>query len=319
MLRLPCAAKKTICIAHQISYSRNMKHLRSIIGCLAALQLTIRPDTITLTPSADTAMMEDSPDNNFGLSTDLPVGGLRRTTASGTALRCRALLRFPLDQIQAGAQVTAVTVTISVTREPSGQVASQFELLRMVRDWTEGTEVGQLGAPASPGEATWLTSGFADWGKPGGGSGPDFAGSPSSSVTISALGKATFASTARLVSDVQTWVADPSSNFGWMLLSENESTPETARRIASRESAAANRPSLKIDFVPGTPPIHLTLSYRNASVHLSWSGGAPGYQVERKKSLSDAAWERMTDVISTTTAEISAPDSAAFYRVVGGL
>src|SRR5213075_615477 len=46
---------------------------------------------------------------------------------------------------------------------------------------------------------------------------------------------------------VQAWVNDPAHNFGWMLQSEDEVTPETARRFASRESVN-NAPVLGIDY-----------------------------------------------------------------------
>ena len=68
--------------------------------------------------------------------------------------------------------------------------------------------------------------------------------------------------------DVQAWLDDDSTNFGWLLRGD-ESTIFTARQFASRENlTVANRPLLTIDFtevvnggnqVVITPAINLLL------------------------------------------------------------
>jgi hypothetical protein len=56
-----------------------------------------------------------------------------------------------------------------------------------------------------------------------------------------------------MVSDVQGWLNDPTTNFGWALLGD-ESGPGTARRFYSRESGSTG-PSLQIDFTPPSGPV----------------------------------------------------------------
>jgi len=55
-----------------------------------------------------------------------------------------------------------------------------------------------------------------------------------------------------LVTDIQGWLATPSTNFGWLLLGD-ETTLTTARRFDSRESAPGLRPALQIIYATAPP------------------------------------------------------------------
>ena len=86
------------------------------------------------------------------------------------------------------------------------------------------------------------------WASPGG----DFQAVPSTSTPFgSGTGPVVFGSDAGLIADVQAWVAQPATNFGWMLLGE-ESNALNARRIGSRENATI-APVLTIQFEPPPP------------------------------------------------------------------
>ena len=64
-----------------------------------------------------------------------------------------------------------------------------------------------------------------------------------------------FESTFDTVADLQLWLNHPENNFGWMLISQSEDTPFTARRFNSREEPFGNVPFLTVDFEvpePGT-------------------------------------------------------------------
>jgi len=69
------------------------------------------------------------------------------------------------------------------------------------------------------------------------------------------------------VADVQSWVDNPASNFGWMLMSESEDVPGTARRFGSRETSPV--PTLVVTFAPPTPqnPPTITTPPQNQSVY----------------------------------------------------
>jgi hypothetical protein len=57
----------------------------------------------------------------------------------------------------------------------------------------------------------------------------------------------TFTSSSGLVTDLQAWVNNPSSNFGWLMMSENETSPYTARRIGSRDDSP-RAAVLRVDY-----------------------------------------------------------------------
>ena len=61
---------------------------------------------------------------------------------------------------------------------------------------------------------------------------------------------------AGLVADVQAWINNPSSNFGWLLISENEVSPETARRFGAREDPT-HAPVLTISY--SLPSLSVTI------------------------------------------------------------
>jgi hypothetical protein len=106
-----------------------------------------------------------------------------------------------------------------------------------------------MGGEATVGDATWLHTFYPKslWTNEGG----DFQAAPSASLSIPAqAGLYTFASP-ELVADVQDWVTNPTSNFGWVLIGE-EDVMQTARKFASREyEIEASRPELIIDFQVG--------------------------------------------------------------------
>ena len=51
-----------------------------------------------------------------------------------------------------------------------------------------------------------------------------------------------------MVADVQAWLDNPASNFGWLVLGD-ETAIATAKRFDTRESASP--PMLTIEFIPG--------------------------------------------------------------------
>ncbi len=220
-------------------------------------------DVVTLVPSHDTTLIEIQPDRNNGGQAWVNAG----TTQNGT--RNRGLFQWDLTGvIPSGATVESVDVTLEVTRVPGCGIAnSSFSLYRMLRSWGEGDKValdnaGGQGAPATLGEATWNERffGASRWAAPGGLAGVDFLASPSASDYIYDRGRSpyTFASGSELVADVQGWVKDPSSNFGWLLMTDDEGTPFTARHFGSREDPNAP-PLLTIEFAVVPEPGWLTL------------------------------------------------------------
>ena len=53
-----------------------------------------------------------------------------------------------------------------------------------------------------------------------------------------------------MIARVQGWVDQPSTNFGWIVIG-NEDASRTTKELDSRESSsAAGRPTLAIDYLP---------------------------------------------------------------------
>jgi hypothetical protein len=247
-----------------------------VLGSVAA---TVLGDEVVLTPAADTTLMEVAPNNNLGGQIYFNSG----TTQNGT--RNRGLLQFDLSQIPQDAAITSVNLLLEVVHVPScGYAPSDFGLHPVLAPWGEGNKRTSLspgqGAPATAGEATWNDR-FAlmaqPWSKPGGAAGVDYAAAFSSDQYVYGIDQYIFATRPQLVADVQGWLNNPKSNFGWMLISESEDTRFTARRFGSREDPN-NAPLLDVQYVLVPEPRPLML----------WGAGAllaiGGAELRRRES-----------------------------------
>ncbi|MCR9243673.1 MAG: DNRLRE domain-containing protein [bacterium] len=170
-----------------------------------------------------------------------------RTDQSSNSRR-RALLRFDLASIPTNALILSASLTLEVDMFNSPITVSAH---RVLTNWGEGTSVpagaGGGGAPATPGDATWLhaISPGSTWTTPGG----DFAAGASFTHPIVQPGS-TVTGTQAPVADVQNWVRNPGQNFGW-LLKTDEQAAQTAIRCHSRE-ATTQQPTLIISYLaPG--------------------------------------------------------------------
>lgn len=200
-----------------------------------ALCLRLSAATISLPAVADTSLFENNPDFNLGATT--LVAGTNQLFS-----RTRALFRFDLAAVPAGAVVTQVQVELYVTRQPDpdqhgGPVASDFSLHRLLVSWGEGTGNSATGSIATAGNATWNERHFAgtSWGTSGGLIGTDYANNPSATTSVGNIGNYVWGSSTELIADVQSWLDTPSSNFGLILVNQSEGTPGSGRRFASRE------------------------------------------------------------------------------------
>ncbi len=227
--------------------SRRLSLLLSVAGLLVGLFLPhfSHAASVTLRPSKDNVIYGNG---NANLSNG--AGGFLFAGFSGDKRILRSLVAFNLNgQIPAGATVNSVTVTFTINT-PLAANSNTVRLHRLLADWGEGTSVaasgGGAGATATTGDATWNARFFntANWTTPGG----DF--SPTVSASDLVFGKdgtATF-NAPGLVSDVQAWVNNPASNFGWIMVAQNEAGGPV--RFSSREGTSA--PTLLVDFTPAT-------------------------------------------------------------------
>lgn len=233
---------------------RARRVLRTVAVVLASLSSipAVLAEIVTITPIKDNTLYEDP---NGALSNGIGqyVFAGRAGISSGT-LR-RAVMAFDVaGNVPAGATIDQVTLTLHLSRAPFGASAETFELRRLLADWGEGTSDAALqegsGAPSTPGDATWRHTFFDNqfWTSNGG----DYSVASSAILSVpGSIGSYTWGPSAAMVADVQSWLDNPATNFGWILIG-NEGPLQTARRFDSREnSQPAFRPQLTIDYTPG--------------------------------------------------------------------
>lgn len=207
--------------------------------------------TVNLPVTADAFILSSAPDHNAGGNTLLNIG----TDGQGGVRR--GLLRFDLASIPAGATVTSAVLRLTVVRIPFGGPAnSNFELNRLLAEWSEGSQAGNSGAPAADGEVTWNSRlhNAGSWSEPGAAS--DVEPTPSATTFVNTVSGVTYEwKGSGVARDVQEWINDPGLNFGWLLRSDAENSLRTARAFAAREYGSSIG-TLEIGFTQRTnrPP-----------------------------------------------------------------
>lgn len=208
--------------------------------------------TVTISPVKDNTIFSELGNNSNGggglfVGKTGPSGGIRRT-----------LVQFDiLGNLPAGAVIDSVSVSFVQTKVGGSSVSGDFELHKLTKIWGEGTAAGiGQGAASGTGDATWVSSanGITSWTTAGG----DFGATSGSTNFSSSLTTYTFASSAGLVADVQSWLNSPATNFGWLLRAADEGI-QTARELGSREGPANQRPSLVINYTVVPEPASIGL------------------------------------------------------------
>jgi hypothetical protein len=284
---------------------------------MGALDLTAA--TFTLTPVADTSLFEGAADNNMGGHESIVAGG----NANGATFR--ALLKFDVaDSLPPGAVIQSASLQLTVIKAAAAASPSTFTVHRVLKSWGEGDKgfgVTGYGALASDGEATWRARLQPSelWNEAGGEPGADFtsAASGATGEPVQASGAADFASTSNLVADVRHWLADPSSNYGWLLKSESEDTRFTARRFGSSEGTAPSVLTINAIVPPRIGPTLIAAGLFS----LQFDGEAgKGYVVERRAQADSGEWTTVTNIPPLEiSGSVSVTDSLTsgnrFYRV----
>jgi hypothetical protein len=215
-----------------------------VLGCIGTNLASAA--TISITPSKDNTLYQYVPADG-----DRSNGAGFHFFAGENALGeiRRGVLAFDIaGHIPAGSTITSVSLSLNMSRT-AFNTNRTVELHVLLADWGEGTshapgEEG-TGAPATPNDATWRHR-FYDtifWTVQGG----DFSAMVSANQSVGPVGHYTWSS-AQMIVDVQSWLDNPASDFGWLVLGD-ESAIATAKRFDTRESASP--PVLTIEFIPG--------------------------------------------------------------------
>jgi hypothetical protein len=220
-----------------------------VVACIASGMAGMTSAAeLQLAPQRDTSIYNGTPGS--GNLAD-GSGDFLWLSVTAEGLNRRALLRFDLSAIPPGSVVQQVQLALYESRARDGH---DVAVHRLQRAWGEGTSNAGgsgAGAPAAAGDATWLNAFHpaTPWSQPGG----DFVAAPSAVAPVGLPGQFyTWGSTPALLADVQTWVDQPATNHGWILIG-NEQGLQNAKRFESRNNAAAaNRPRLTVRYDP--PP-----------------------------------------------------------------
>ncbi|MDP3937876.1 MAG: DNRLRE domain-containing protein [Deltaproteobacteria bacterium] len=194
----------------------------------------------TLIEQSEGALGNGAGPNFFAGRTSQSVGSLRR-----------ALIAFDVSAyLPAGAVVTGASLNLHASITTEGP--RDFGLYRVLSDWGEGASStdGGRGAPSEAGDATWIHT-FYDtnyWSTAGGDAGMN----ASSIAAVDGPGYYTWPSTPEMAADVQGWLVNPASNFGWIVIG-GEGSPVSAKRFDSRENPdASTRPLLTVTYETGS-------------------------------------------------------------------
>ena len=174
---------------------------------------------------------------------------------TGSGINRRALLKFDVSSIPAGSTVVSATLRMTVNAvDGANPGARNFDLFKLREEWGEAGSFDASGPTvAQNNDATWENRFYSastpiPW---------NFSinmpywNSSSAVASLTTVGDYTW--THQLFGDVRSWLANPSSNQGWILIG-NEGVIGTAKQFESRESAAPSvRPRLTITHVPPTP------------------------------------------------------------------
>jgi len=166
----------------------------------------------------------------------------------------RAVIAFDIaGNIPTGATIRSVSLRLNMTRTAGG--SATVSLHKVLADWGQAASDAERneggGTASTSGDATWVHRFFnaETWEKAGG----DFSETASASTVVGDQGPYVWGPASGMATDVQSWLDNPNSNFGWALIGE-ESSNQTAKRFDSMEnSTATNRPNLIVEFHIKTP------------------------------------------------------------------
>ena len=207
---------------------------------------------VSLTPAKDNSLIQyQAPQYSGGASPYIYVGVEH---FSGTLMR--GLVDFNVaGSIPAGSTINSVSLTVSmVLTSSTTTVTPTVGLHDVLQNWGQGTGVPTAFmppfSPTTTNDATWTNTFYPNqsWNTPGG----DFSSTVSGTAVFGADGtNSTFNSTSQMVADVQSWLNNPSANFGWLM--QGDETQNSGKMIGSMHSS--NPPTLTIDYTaPAAPP-----------------------------------------------------------------
>lgn len=209
----------------------------TVLMCVDALELRqlLSAVTVEFSASSDTSIYQQDVDASNGSGQFIIAGG-----------NARGLLRFDVS-IPEGSTIIDAVLTLSAGATAGAGAAVSVH--RVTTGWGEGSSDAAgdeyFGAPAKLFDATWQYSFFdgEQWNTPGG----DFGGS-SAITAVGGVGAYEWIGNG-LIDDVQSWVDDGATNFGWLMQGAGSSVA-----FLSKDSPGGLGPSLEVTYEPPPSP-----------------------------------------------------------------
>jgi hypothetical protein len=223
-----------------VSADRRRLRRRSAAGELLEPRQLLSAVTVQLSASQDTTLYAGEPDLSNGAGEYILAG-------SGH----RGLLKFDLGGVDIPDGSTILDVVVTMNLASAGESAAGISLSPIHAAWGEagsnasGDET--VGAPARQFDATWLYASYDGqlWSNAGG----DF-GESSATINVTSAGAYEWYG-GSLIDDVQGWIDDAATNFGWAITTG----ASMVKSFLSKDGPdAALAPSLEITFEEPPPP-----------------------------------------------------------------
>jgi uncharacterized repeat protein (TIGR01451 family) len=195
-------------------------------------------NTLYQVPSIDVQQLSNGAGQHFFVG---------KTSPPGTNKVLRGAIKFDLTSVPAGSTVTSATLKLHLSKTSSGPQG--IALHRATMDWGEGTSqaAGEegAGANATDRDVTWFYTFFntGTWNTPGG----DFVATGSATTSVDQVGMYQWTG-AGLTADVQQWVNNRGTNFGWILTGNEAAGPSSKRFDTKENMVPGNRPVLTVEY-----------------------------------------------------------------------
>jgi len=305
-----------LCLRHLFHHPDALRTCVVLIATLSMLVKLAAPGsaaTVVVPAKHDASIFRDNPNNASGGGVGLHAG----TNGSGALFR--ALVSFDLSDVPAGSTIQSAVLTMYLGDFAgggggTGMLTATIGLHRVAASWGEaGTQAPEpmsqdsfmgitQGEPAEEGDVTWnarfhFAAGSTRWTAPGG----DFSALASASHAVGReLGAAyQWPSTPAVVNDVQSWLDNPATNNGWLLVNQDETSVRTFRAFYSRNATTtAFHPTLTITF---EPPSQLSADFDadgdvDGDDFLTWQRGF-GRLADTTTAMGDANRDGAVDAL----------------------
>lgn len=229
--------------------------------------------TVAITADRDNTLYEDGSGMLSNGAGDYLFAG--RTRQGSDEIR-RGLVHFDVAAaVDPGSTIATATLLLTLD-QPRDNGTYSVGLHTVQADWGEGTSQAGMGEgggdTATTNDATWLNTFFntMTWTTPGG----DFAAGASATTLVNGGASGVYSWRAlSMVSDTQAWLDSAGTNYGWLLMGEEDAS-ETALRFGSRLNTG-NEPTLCLEVCPGQTDCTLFSDGFESGDTTAWSSTSP--------------------------------------------